>query len=235
MKTPGITQGIAGKEAVAIIGTDTGVGKTTICAGLVKLLHGATKVRYWKPIQTGTVVGDDTQTAKSLLSDLPPETFWDPVYRFPEPLSPHMAAKKWGKTVEMDVLVDAFRERRKKDEFVVIEGAGGILLPFNEKHLQIHFIQNLAVPIIIVSEDRVGAINQTLLTLNAARSGHVPVLGVILTKARRTLGNAEAISLFGHVEILAEIDPNENSKTVVAQVGANDRLRELFQVAGLPK
>lgn len=223
------------KEGVVVVGIDTGVGKTMVCAGLVKLLVGSKKVRYWKPIQTGTVVGDDTQTAKSLLSDLPTDTFWEPVYRFPEPLSPHMAAKKWGKTVSLDTLVDTYQAKRAADDFVVVEGAGGILLPLNEKHLQLHFLQNLALPMIIVAEDRVGAINQTLLTLNAARSGHVPVLGVILTRARRTLGNAEAISQFGQVEVLAELDPSEDSRTVLAQVAANARLRSLFNIASLPE
>lgn len=223
------------KEGVVVIGTDTGVGKSSVCAGIVKLLHGAKKVHFWKPIQTGTVVGDDTQTVKSLLSDLPPDTFWEPVYRFPEPLSPHMAAKKWGKTVEMDLLVDTYQERRKgKDSYVVIEGAGGILIPFNDKHLQLHFLQNLALPIIIVSEDRVGAINQTLLTLDAVRGGHIPILGVILTKARRTLGNAEAITQFGDVEVLAELDHSEDQRNVIAQVCGSPRLRQLFNLPNLP-
>ena len=222
------------KEGVVIIGTDTGVGKSLVCAGIVKLLHGAKKVHYWKPIQTGTMVGDDTATVKNLLSDLPEDTFWEPAYRFPEPLSPHMAAKKWGKTVEMDKLMDTYQEKRKPGDFVVIEGAGGILIPFNAKHLQLHFLQILALPMIIVSEDRVGAINQTLLTLNAARGGHIPILGVILTRARRTLGNAEAISQFGQVEVLAEVDASEDSRHTIAQVGGNTRLRELFGLAGLP-
>jgi dethiobiotin synthase len=199
------------------------------------MLHGAKPVRFWKPIQTGTVVGDDTQTVKALLSELPGDTFWEPVYRFPEPLSPHMAAKKWGRTVEMDRLVDSYQDQRKPNDFVVIEGAGGVLIPLNEKHLQIHFLQNLALPLIIVSEDRVGAINQTLLTLNAARSAHVPILGVILTRARRTLGNAEAISLFGNVEVLAELDPSEDARSIIAQVGGCNRLRELFSLSQMPQ
>lgn len=220
-------------NGVYVIGTDTGVGKTIVCAGLLKLLQGAKKPLYWKPVQTGTIVGDDTKAVKSL-TDFPAERFLEPVYRFPEPLSPHMAAQKWGKKVELDELVSAFNRHKKDDAPMVIEGAGGLLVPFNEKVLQLDFIKAVKLPVIVVSEDRVGAINQTLLTVNAARAAGVNVLGVILTRARRTLGNAEAIAQFGKIQILAELDPTEDSRNVIAQVGANEALRKLFQVDSLP-
>ncbi len=219
-------------EGVFVTGTDTGVGKTVVCAGLLKLLHASHHAIYWKPVQTGTIVGDDTKAVQSL-SSIQAMSFWEPSYRFPEPLSPHMAAQKWGRRVELDVLKKRFHEK-SKETFLIIEGAGGILVPFNETTLQIDFILATKFPLLIVSEDRVGAINQTLLTLNAARDVKIPVLGVILTKARKTLGNAEAISQFGKVEVLAEFDPTEDSRSVVAQVGANPRLRELFNAQTLP-
>lgn len=222
----------ATQSGIFVIGTDTGVGKTIVCSGLVKLLHGQRKVCYWKPIQTGTIVGDDTKAARAL-TDLGPENFMDPVYRFPEPLSPHMAAKKWGKTVDLDVITKFYHDNRK-DRFVIIEGAGGVLVPLNEKHLQVDLFKALKLPILIVTEDRVGAINQTLLTLDFLRDEKLEVLGVVMTRARRTLGNAEAIALFGKVEVLAEFDPTEDARTVVGQVGANSRLREMFNMSKLP-
>jgi len=220
-------------DGVFITGTDTGVGKTIVCAGILKLLLGTKKAVYWKPIQTGTIVGDDTKAVKSL-TDLKTENFWDPAYRFPEPLSPHMAAQKWGKTIDMETVYRYYDEHKKKGTFVIIEGAGGILVPLTDTVLQIHMIKRFGLPLILVSEDRVGAINQTLLTLNAAREAQLPVLGVVLTRARKTLGNAEAISKFGKVEILAEFDPTEDSRSIVGQVGANERLRKLFEVDSLP-
>jgi dethiobiotin synthase len=219
-------------DGVFVTGTDTGVGKSLVCAGLLKALHSKKPV-YWKPIQTGTIVGDDTRAVKSL-TDLGPEYFWDPVYRFPEPLSPHMAAKKWGQTVDADKLVKYYDDKKSQKKFVIVEGAGGLLVPFNEKTLQVHFIQRLGFPIIIVSEDRVGAINQCLLTINAAREAGIEILGIVLTRARRTLGNADAISLFGKVPILAQLEPSEDSKTIVGQVGAHDTLREIFKISTLP-
>ena len=82
---------------VFVIGVDTGVGKTTLCAGLLKMLVGSRKVAYWKPVQTGTIVGDDTKDIRKA-TQLSDDYFVEPAYRFPDPLSPHFAARKWGKT-----------------------------------------------------------------------------------------------------------------------------------------
>jgi dethiobiotin synthase len=222
-------------EGVFVIGIDTGVGKTSVCAGLVKLLHGTRKVVYWKPVQTGTIVGDDTKEVKRL-TEFPAETYMEPAYRFPDPLSPHWAAKKWGKTIDLAAMQAQFAERKKTagGAFFVLEGAGGLLVPYNSQELQIDFIRKIGMPMLIIAEDRVGAINQTLLTLNAARDHKLPILGVILTRSRRTLGNAEAITHFGKCDILAEFDPVEDVRTLVGQVGAHSRLREVFQVGSLP-
>ena len=220
-------------ESVFVIGTDTGVGKTTICAGLVKLLHGGKKVAYWKPVQTGTIVGDDTADVKSL-TGLNETCFIEPAYRFPEPLSPNMAAKKWNKEINLDRLVDIYKKKRSEDVFVVIEGAGGILVPYNETELQIDLLRKLSVPIIVVAQDRVGAINQTLLTVRVAREAKLNVAGVILSRTRGTFGNAENIAKFGAVEILAQIPDTQDKFMLVAEVGANDRLRALFNVPKLP-
>lgn len=221
-------------DGLFIVGVDTGVGKSVICAGLMKLLYGSRKVCYWKPIQTATIVSDDTVTLKKLL-DLPEDCFMPPAYRFAEPLSPYMAAKKWGKKIEIDTLTKALDERKKQGYFVIAEGAGGLLVPFNETELQIHLLKQVTnFGVIFVSEDRVGAINQTLLTVNAAREAKLNVLGVVLTKSRRTFGNAESISHFGRVEILAEFDPVDDARTLVAQVGGHNRLRKLLGITPLP-
>lgn len=218
-------------ESVFITGTDTGVGKTTICAGLLKLLYGTKDVVYWKPIQTGTIVGDDTREVKGM-TGLPDHCFCEPTYRFPEPVSPHMAAQKWGKVVDLDLLMRDFEKTRGK--FLVIEGAGGLMVPFNEKELQIDFIKKTRLPVIIVGQDRVGAINHTLLTLGACRDAKIPVVGIILTRCRMTLGNGPVIAKFGQVEVIAQLDPIDDNRSLVAQVASHPRLRQLFNVTELP-
>src|SRR5262245_3565392 len=107
---------------VFVIGVDTGVGKTTLCAGLLKMLVGARKVAYWKPVQTGTIVGDDTKDIRKA-TQLSEDYFVEPSYRFPDPLSPHFAARKWGKTLDTKVIVDAFEQAKRDKGFLIIEGA----------------------------------------------------------------------------------------------------------------
>jgi dethiobiotin synthetase len=220
-------------DGVIVTGVDTGVGKTVVCAGLMKMLQGTGKVCYWKPIQTGTIIGDDTVEVRKM-TDIPADNFIEPAYRFAEPLSPYMAAKKWGKRVDLSELAAKKAEAAKKFQFMIVEGAGGLLVPFNEKELQSDFMLQLGFPLLIVAEDRVGAINQTLLTLEKAKALGLKILGVILTRARGTFGNAECISSFGKTEIVAQLSPSENQKSIIAEVGGDKRLRQLFNLPQLP-
>lgn len=219
-------------DGVFVLGTSTDVGKTVFSGGLLKMFQG-TRARYWKPIQTGTIVGDDTADLKQI-ADAPAETFLEPVYRFPEPLSPVAAARKWNKTVEISEIVKTWRSHAGKGEFIVIEGAGGVYLPLNEKALQIDLMTALGVPVVVLSNDSVGAINHTLLTLKALNDARLNVLGVVLMKSRGSMGNAEEISHYGKVEVLAEFPPSEDAKGLMAQVGGNARLRQIFKVTPLP-
>jgi dethiobiotin synthetase len=220
-------------QGLYIIGVDTGVGKTVVCAGIMQMLHGSRKLCYWKPVQSGTIVGDDTAEIKALTA-LPADEFMEPAYKFPDPLSPMMAAKKWGKSIEVKLMAQQVAAKQKENVFMLIEGAGGILVPFNDIELQIDLVRATKLPILIVAQDRVGAINQTLLTLNAARQANIPVEGVILTRSRGQLGNAESISSFGKIDVLAELPPTDDKKSLVAQVGAHEKLRKHFKVQRLP-
>lgn len=220
-------------DGVFITGIDTSVGKTTVAAGILKLMHGSRKVAYWKPVQTGTIVGDDTTDIKAA-TELGDDCFLEPVYRFADPVSPHYAAKKWGKTIEVEPIVKIFEQAKKDGKFLIIEGAGGLLVPFNEKELQLDLIKKLKLPVLLITTDRVGAINQTLLTLNMCRAEKVDVLGVVVTKSRGNLGNSEGIAHFGKVEIVAEFPPSEDMQSLLAQVAGHARLRKLFKVPPLP-
>ncbi len=220
-------------KGVFITGVDTGVGKSAISAGLLRLLQGKGKSCYWKPVQTGTLVSDDTVEVKRITA-LPDECFEPPTYTFVEPLAPYVAAKKWGKRIEIDALVEIGKRRMKDGYTLIVEGSGGLLIPFNEQELQIDLIKRLGLPVIFVTEDRMGAINQTLLTLKVAREAQLDVLGIVMTRSRRSFGNSECIAEFGKVEILAELDPSEDLHQVVAQVAGHERLRKLFDVAPLP-
>jgi len=221
-------------DGVFITGTDTNVGKTTFSAGLLRMLHGSKPVTYWKPVQTGTMIGDDTNEVRALSKIDDAKAIIDPTYRFTDPVSPHFAAKKWGKRIDVGQIMATYERERKAGRFLLIEGAGGLLVPLNDKELLLDLILLMKLPLIICTVDRVGAINQTLLTLNACKKASVDVLGVVVTRSRGTLGNSEAIAEFGKVEILAEFPPVDDMTSMMAMVATNPRLRELFQLAPLP-
>ncbi len=219
-------------DGVFITGVDTNVGKTVVAAGIMKMLYGSKNARYWKPVQTGTIVGDDTNDIKAS-TELPAELFIEPAYRFSDPLSPHFAAKKWNKRIDVDEMVKTAQAEMKKS-FLVMEGAGGLLVPLNDLETQADFLEKLKLPLLVITSDRVGAINQTLLTLNECTRKNLKVLGVIVTKSRGNLGNAEAIAHFGKTEVLAEFPNVEDSQALTGKVAGNSRLRQLFGIQVLP-
>lgn len=222
-------------KGLFVIGTDTGVGKTLICAGLLKAMHGSAKVCYWKPVQTGTIIGDDTQEVKEVTAIKDPECFLEPGYRFPDAVSPFYAGEKWGKRVEIDQLMETFKKKSADGTFMIIEGAGGILVPLNEKDLLIDLIQPTGLPLLIVGEDRVGVINQTMLTVRAAKERGIQTAGVILTRSRGGFGNANAINTFAGVQVVAEVPPIQDRHSLVAYVGGHEKVRKLLGVTPLPR
>lgn len=223
-------------QGVFVTGTDSGVGKTTVCAGLLRLIYGSRKVSYWKPIQVATVLGNDARDIIEL-TDLSNDVIIEPVYRFPEPVAPYLAAKQRGEKIDLDVIMEGFEQRKKIGIFQIIEGTGGILSPLTEKHLQIDLIKRMGLPLLIVGGNKLGVINSTLLVVRTCRNEGIHVLGVVLTKTRKALhkGNAECIVLFGSIDVLAELEETENRMSMVSRVSCDSRLRKLFNVPVLPE
>lgn len=225
-------------EAIFVTGTDTNVGKSTICAGLLKMLHGGqtagrNAVRYWKPVQTGTLVSDDT-TSIAALSGCPSECFWDPIYRFPEPISPYLCAKKWGKRISVETIAEAYQARKQPSSLTIVEGAGGVLVPLGDGVLQIDLMKKLGIPVLVVAEDRLGAINHSLLTIAQLKAVGLKMVGLVLTKSDETLGNREAIEAFGGVEVLAQLPPWADTHALIGQIVLHPRLRKLFGLSLVP-
>ena len=179
---------------IFVTGTDTGIGKTVVST-ILALKFGA---KYWKPVQSGTVPQTDSQWVGERLGDarIHPE-----VYRVHAPLSPHEAARLEGVRVDPDRILAAIPE-----EPVVIEGAGGVLVPLNENCLYADLMKRLGQPVVVVARTALGTINHTLLTLNALRQRDVDVLGVILV-GESNPANAAAISHYGNVRVLGHIPP----------------------------
>lgn len=152
-------------SALVVTGTDTGIGKTIFSAGLTAAL-GAT---YWKPVQAGLEEATDSELVAQL-SGAPvlPET-----YRLNRPASPHLSAEDMGIEIELDrlTLPDC-------DGPLVIEGAGGVMVPLTRKHFYLDLFARWQAPIVLVARTALGTINHTALSLGALRGAGCSVVGV---------------------------------------------------------
>ncbi|MDB9822739.1 dethiobiotin synthase [Deltaproteobacteria bacterium] len=180
-----------------VSGTDTGVGKTLICAILMAGMRGI----YWKPIQSGLDDMTDTEWVRDK-TGLSINHFHPETYRFTLPISPHASAALDG--VEIDL--EAFKSPEIGESGnLIIEGAGGLKVPLNEQYFMIDLIKRLDSPVLLVSPSSLGTINHTLLSLEVLRREGLDVMGVVMNGPRNSI-NCEAIEHYGRTRILAEID-----------------------------
>lgn len=183
-------------RGIFVTGTDTGVGKTVVSAWLVRSLDAD----YWKPVQTGCEDDDDTPTVAAL-SGLAPSRLHPPAYRLRAPLAPDQAARLEGVEIDLDRL-------RPPSTLapLVVEGAGGVLVPLNARATMADLMVRLGLPVLVVARSGLGTINHTLLTLECLRRRALPVLGVVMNGPANA-ANRHAIEAFGNVSILAELPP----------------------------
>lgn len=179
-----------------ISGTDTGVGKTVASA----LLCAALDAMYWKPIQTGWRHGTDRETVTELAELAGYRTIRE-AYCLGPAVSPHLAAHMSRVKIE---LRKVSIPKILPTENLIVEGAGGVLVPINKKLLMVDVMKHLKLPVLLVARTSLGTINHTLLSLGALRSRRVPVRGVILV-GRPHRENHQAIERYGNVEVVGSI------------------------------
>jgi dethiobiotin synthase len=201
---------------VFVTGTDTEVGKTVVSAGLLSLWRARYKTLYWKPIQTGTSVDRDSACVKKLAGAAPDEIA-DEIYCYPEPLSPHLVARMHKRPISIEALVKRCDELKRRAERLIVEGAGGLLVPVTETQTMADLVKALGLPVLIVARAGLGTINHTLLTLRAARECEIPVWGVVLSGGENRQ-NAEAIEQYGGARVLAQIPRVEGLEKDLARV-----------------
>lgn len=160
-------------KPIFVTGIGTGVGKTVISAIITEALHA----NYWKPIQAGVEDGTDYNTVESLLSN-PYSKIYKPVYELQLPASPHIAAKKEGTFIDMELLKQNFMFTDSSTP-LVIEGAGGLLVPISKTHFMVDIIKAFDAKILLVSQNYLGSINHSLLTAQVARFHKLPIVGWI--------------------------------------------------------
>ena len=159
-------------------------------------------LRYWKPIQTGIEQDDDTGEVRRLGACAPGE-IWDEGIRPPRPVSPHLAARLAGRPIDLEALTAGLAAQPPAARWIV-EGAGGILVPINDRETMAHLMVTLGLPVVVVARTGLGTINHTLLTLEALRARSLTVAGVFLV-GDPVPSNSEAIETYGRVPIVAEL------------------------------
>lgn len=185
--------------AYFVAGTDTDVGKTVVSALLTRQLGAY----YWKPIQSGTSESEDRISVQQY-AGIPDHKILPCVYEFQAPLSPHEAAALEGQQIDVAKLV-----RPQVDGPLVIEGAGGLMVPLNQDTMLIDVIANLCDSVILVARTALGTINHTLLSIEAMRQRNIPLKGVILSGPERP-NNLKAISHYGNVDVLGWVPECHN-------------------------
>lgn len=203
-------------QGVIVTGTDTDVGKTVFAAALAAAL-GAT---YWKPIQCGLEGGGDT-TRVSALSGLPPDRIHPEVYRLAMVASPHRAAEAEGLEISLAKL--------KLPEVtgpLVVEGAGGLMVPINRQSLMIDLFASWRLPVILVARTALGTINHSLLSIEALNGRNIPILGIAFV-GDENLDTERTIVEMGNVRRLGRL-PHLSPLT-------RDSLRAAFQAHFRPE
>jgi dethiobiotin synthetase len=175
---------------IFVTGTDTDIGKTLVCSWLC--LH--TGYGYFKPIQTGASFGSDADKVIQIAN----VKIYQEVYKYDAPVSPELAATNQNQ----EIIIDSIKLPTRKG--LIVEGAGGVMVPINTDCFMIDLIRQLNLPVVIVASTKLGTINHTLLTLMALRAQDIKTLGVILT-GKANKDNYLAIKNKGKVEILAHI------------------------------
>lgn len=198
-------------KAFFVSGTDTGVGKTVVSA----ILALGLSAHYWKPIQSGCVYDDDSDSSSMpadgentdsqfiLKSGVDPARVLKERYVLRQPLSPHLAARLDGVSISLE---DFQMPDTRSMKHLIIEGAGGLLVPINDRHKVIDLIQHFDLPVVLVARSKLGTINHTLLSLEVLRNRGIEIAGVIMC-GEPNAENKNAIERYGDVKVLAEVPP----------------------------
>lgn len=204
-------------KGIFVTATDTSVGKTTIAAGLIGYLkRQGFDIGVMKPVASGAMECDSgrliSQDAEMLVKFSGAADPWEWInpYCLSTAVTPALAAKIEGMTIDLDVIREDFIKLSSKHDFVVVEGAGGVMSPLFEQLVMLDLITLLELPTLIVARSALGTINHTLMTYQCLTMRNVDVLGFMLNRFPRSPNlaestNAELISRVGGIDFLGSI------------------------------
>lgn len=226
------------KPGIFITGTDTGVGKTVVAAGLAMVLRDrGFKVGVMKPVATGCDGGTDGR----LIS-------YDAVYlweaaeneypsltspsRYRNPLAPHVAAGIEKREVDLKNIHKAYRELQRHYDFMIVEGIGGLLVPFTKNYFVANLVRDFRLPLLIVARGSLGTINHTLLTVDAALIRGFDIRGIIFNRISTVnsslaeMTNPKTVHELTDIPILGSLPEIEGLEVETCRFG---NLKEIFQ------
>jgi dethiobiotin synthetase len=184
-------------KGIFITGTDTGVGKTVVASALARLLHvNGVNVGVMKPVtsgckeENGHLVSEDAVLLAWSAGVAGADPDMAP-YKFRLPIAPSEAAKREGVRIDFRLIADSFARLSSRYDFIIVEGAGGLMVPLSGELLLADLVRHLSLPIIVVARPDLGTINHTLLTCFAARQLGIAVKGVIINNYPEKPGIAE--------------------------------------------
>jgi dethiobiotin synthetase len=204
-------------KTFVVAGIGTGVGKTVISALLVEAL----KADYWKPVQAGDLESGDTRTVQ-ILVDNPASIFHKETYRLNAAMSPHAAAELDGVGIRLNDL-----KIPQTKNYLIIELAGGLMVPLNSRELNIDLLKKWDLPVILVSKNYLGSINHTLLSLELLKNHRIPVAGIIFN-GKENKASEDLILNYSGAKCIArigEIDPL--NKTEIKKIADQLHLKEI--------
>jgi dethiobiotin synthetase len=191
------------KQQYIVAGIGTEIGKTFISS----ILTEALQADYWKPVQSGALDFTDSDTVKSLISN--PKTVFHPeAYRLTEPMSPHAAAAIDGVKIDLDNFVLPQTENN-----LIVELAGGLMVPLNDRETNLDLIKKLNLPVILVSKNYLGSINHTLLSVEILKQHGIKIKGLIFNGLQNNSSedfilNYTDLECLGRVGFEEKIDKN---------------------------
>jgi len=184
-------------KGIFVTGTDTGVGKTLIAAGIASVLRKqGSDVGVMKPLESGCEIVNGKKVPMDALflkdaAGVDDSLTLINTYALKEPLAPSVAAEIEGIDIDIDRILDDFEQLSKRHEFLIVEGAGGLLVPIKKGFLFSDLIKRMELPVLVVARGNLGTINHTLLTVNHAKALGIDVKGVVINNLTPEKGVAE--------------------------------------------
>lgn len=203
---------------LVVTGTDTGIGKTAFAAGLTDFLDAM----YWKPVQSGLDEATDSETVMRL-ARMPASRVIAERWKLNTPASPHLAAEIDGVTIDADALAIPETNGRA----LVIEGAGGLMVPLNRTALFIDVFARWKLPVVLCARTQLGTINHTLLSIEALRRRDIEILGVAFVgdanpDSEQIIGAMSGVRRLGRLPRLTPLDPDSLRAAFAAAFQRND-------------